>query len=172
MLELARDRVDPDFDAAGSVPGSDSPLALVGGRAGTYLAVLDRYGSLGLPLPELERQSESVREDADRVLASALDLHLKPSPAAEAAERCRRFRTIAPGGSTAFELPAGGATIRARATAAAKVAVGRFASAPTAEVGSLSPGEQATLRIPPDSWPRPWHASVAGAKSVQVCRVS
>ena len=164
VLELARGHVDPGF-AGVKVLGTFGNVA----PAGPYLEAVDRYGSLGLSLAELERQSATVREDADQVLASALELRLRPSPSPEAAGRCRRFRAGSQDSPAAFELPVGGATIRARATAPGKVAVGRFASAPTAEVGSLSPGETATLRIPPDSSPSPWHASVAGAKSVQVC---
>jgi hypothetical protein len=38
-------------------------------------------------------------------------------------------------------------------------------------VGSLSPEERVTLRIPTDSSPKPWHASVTGARSVEVCEL-
>jgi hypothetical protein len=160
MLELARDRVDPDFD-----PGVDF---LVPVSAATYFTVVDHYGSLGLPLPELERESEPVREQADQTLAAALGLRLKPT-AAGARGECREERAAAPGGGVAFELPTGGASLRA--TDSGELTVGQFGSTPSARVGSLSPRETSTLRIPADSSPKPWHASVTAVRSMEVCRL-
>jgi hypothetical protein len=166
MLELARDRVDPDVDAAPA--GSESPLALPGLPAGPYLAVVDRYGSLGLTLPELERESEGVRQHADRTLARILELGLEPSRAGTPDGGCLQLRTTEPDGPIGFRLPPGGAILRARGAAPAAVTVGRFA-VPSAEVGSLVPGEAATLGIPTDWSSRPWLASIGGAESVEVC---
>jgi hypothetical protein len=166
MLELARDRVDPYFDAdeVGANIPPNSP------DAGAYLAGVDRYGSPAFPLAEVARQSDSVRQAADQVLASALELQLVPSHSgARSGEACRHIRSSEAGEPITFEVPTGGARMRVRAAAPASVAVGRFATSQSAELGDLSPGEQATLRIPPDSSPTPWRASATDARSVTVC---
>jgi hypothetical protein len=166
MLELSRERVDPDFDPGAAL--DESVLALPGARAGTYFAVVDRYGSLALPLPELERESESIRAHADQTLASALGLRLESPPAGPRAA-CRELRGTGPAGPIEFELPAAGATLRARGVAPANLSVGRFATSPSAELGNLPPGRALALAIPPDSSPTPWLASVSGAESIEVC---
>ena len=165
MLDLARDHADPAFSPSVAVPDA-SP---VGAQQATYLAVADRYGSLGFTLPELQRQSESVRQGADRILASALALGLEPARADVATAGCERVADSESAGSVTFELPRGGAVIRTRGTAPAAVTVGRFADSTSADVGSLSPGQSATLRIPPDRSPQPWRASAPGVDSVTVC---
>jgi hypothetical protein len=166
MLELARGRVDPGFDPAAAVPPSVSPVS---SPAGTYFAVVDRYGSPAYSLSELGRQAEGVRQDADRILASALDLQLEASPSGRPAEGCRELRGTAGGEAIGFEFPPGGASLRVRAAAPTPVTMGRFAESPSVQLGSLSPFETATLAIPPDSAPNPWRASVGGARSVRVC---
>jgi hypothetical protein len=69
----------------------------------------------------------------------------------------------------AFELPAGGAALRPEGAGAAPMKVGRFATDPRVEVGSLSAGRRSVLRIPTDASPKPWRASLTGARSVTVC---
>ncbi len=169
MLELSRGTVDPDFDPT-RLPGFISPLVQSGARAGTYFTVVDRYGSPALPVSELERKSAVVRENADLVLSSALDLRLEPA-ARLPAEGCRQVRADPATGIATFELPSGGATLLARATGPAEVTVGRFADSPGIGVGSLAPGEAATLPIPADDASKPWRASVGGARSVKACPV-
>jgi hypothetical protein len=168
IIELARDHLDPESDPGSTAPAA-GPFSVFSTGAGRYLAAADRFGSLALPLDELERQDESVRQGADQVLADALELELQPSPSGEAARRCRRVRTRGAGEAIGFELPPGGAKLRARGPAAASLTVGRFASSPSAELGTLPPGKTATLAIPRDSSPKPWQASVTGTGSVEVC---
>ncbi|MGH2591096.1 MAG: hypothetical protein ACRDGW_09915, partial [Actinomycetota bacterium] len=156
MLELARDHLEPGFTIAGLVPVPGD----------TYLAAADRYGSPGFSLAELATAPETVRENADRVLASALGIGPRP---AGAARGCREPRTIGPSEARSFELPPGGATLRARGPDDTQVTLGRFATDPTTKVGRLAPGEAATLRIPEDSSPVPWQASIPGVDSLQVC---
>ena len=166
MLELARGHVDPGFDPAGAVPPDVSPVS---SPAATYFAVVDRYGSPAYSLSELERQADGVRQDGDRILASALGLHLEASASGGPAKRCRDYRSTGAGEAIVFELPAGGASLHVRAAGPSPVAVGRFADTTSVELGSVSPGETATLAIPSDSAPNPWRASVGGARSVKVC---
>jgi hypothetical protein len=167
MLELARGHVDPDFDPEIATPDA-SPFAFVGARAGTYFTVVDRYGSLAMPLSELARQPESVRENADLILIKALDLRLDRSSAGQSGKSCRTIRSDDPSGVVSFELPAGGASMSARSATPATLTLGRFGS-PSENVGSLIPRRTSTLTIPPDSASTPWRASIAGARSVTVC---
>jgi hypothetical protein len=164
-MELARDRIDPGFEAAAAAP----TVSPVGARASIYFASADRYGTLGYSRAELERRPEGVRSVADRILAPALRLRL--TPARGPARGCRALAGGAGGETIEFELPPGGASVRARGGRGMPVAVGRFA-APTATVGFLVPGERAVLRIPKNAPPGPWRASIEGATSAQVCRPS
>jgi hypothetical protein len=162
-LELARGHVDPEF-AGITALGVFKSVA----PAGPYFDVLDEYGTLGLSLAELESQSESVRQGADRVLADALELRLEPSSARPAGE-CQRAVSTELG--IIFELPAGGASISTAGGESAAVRLGRF-GAPSVEMGSLPPDAAAKLRIPPDSSPKPWVAVVTGARSAEMCALS
>jgi hypothetical protein len=162
-LELARDRVDPSLDA----PDAD----LVQAPASAYFAVLDGYGSAAYSLAELQRQGEDVREAADRGLTDALQLRLEASRPAVRSDRCEVVFGDTPGAAVLVDLPRGGAALRARGPSAAALTLGRFADLPSAELGSLSPGRPATLRIPPDASPTPWRTAVAGASSVEVCEL-
>jgi hypothetical protein len=171
MLELSRDRVDPGFNPAQPF-GVESPLSITGTSASTYFGVADRYGSLAMPISELEASSENLRAHADRLLATALGLRLEGDPSPAPAQGCERVRSPAAGAPIGFALPAGGATLRAEGAGTVPVTLGRFAASPTVEAGSLTSGESATLRIPPDDSPRPWHATVTGGNSVTVCPLS
>jgi hypothetical protein len=162
MLELARDRVEPDFD-----PMDASPTGVFA-PAASYFEIVDRYGSPAFSLAEVEHQSPSVRATADRVLARALRLGIEPSSTRRGTD-CESIRRTEPGEPLGFELPVGGASIEAAGRGSGKVSLGRFADAPFAEVGSVSPGERAALRIPPDASPVPWGAAVSGVRSVEMC---
>jgi hypothetical protein len=162
VLELARAHVDPDFTGVRAL----NVFAEVA-PAERYFEVLDRYGPIGLSLPELESQSESVRQGADQVLASALELRLEPT-SARPAGNCQRAVSAELGAPVIFELPAEGATFSSTGGASATVRLGRF-GAPSVEMGGLPPGAAAKLRIPPDSSPKPWAAVVTGASSVEMC---
>ncbi|MGH2994011.1 MAG: hypothetical protein ACRDL1_10785, partial [Solirubrobacterales bacterium] len=164
MLELARDHVQPDFFAADA--GRD--VAPVRGVAASYFATVDRFGSPAFSLPELERQDDSVRQGADQLLARALGVRLDRS-IRQPGRGCREIPASERGGAIGFELPRGGASLRAQGVAPGSMMLGRFATSPTVEVGSLFPGETAKLRIPPDSSPRPWRGSVTGVRAVTAC---
>jgi hypothetical protein len=167
MFELARDNVGRDFPRA-----ADPELLPDAKRAAAYLATVDRFGgSAGFSTGELERQSESVRASADRVLADTLGVRLAPPPVPSPEDRCLSVTSDGPGPGVGFELPRGGAVLRARANAPAALTLGRFADTPSVERGTLSPGEPVMLEIPPDASPRPWRAVVGAARSVEVCPI-
>ena len=164
MLELARDQVDPGFDPEAALPD----VSPVGANAAFYFSVVDEFGSPAFTLAQLEAQPEGIREFSDQVLASALALRLEGPSSSPPAEEC----VTLPAGPTrtiAFDVPSGGATLRVSGAGLAALTLGRFADVPSAEVGSLSPGGTAALRIPPDDSPTPWRATIAGAQSAIVC---
>jgi hypothetical protein len=164
-VELARDRVDPEFNPVAGEPA----LSVTPFPAGEYLAAVDRYGSPAFSPAELAREPESVREGADQVLARALDLELDRSGARPVGKRCQRIRRGAPGEAITFELPTGGARVRTRGGASATAGLRRFAEQPSIELGKVRPGETAALEVPPDASPTPWRMSIAAARSVEVC---
>ena len=164
-VELARDRVDPDFR-----PLQHAPLGqFFTTTAGEYFVAADRYGSPAFSPSELERAGEGAREQADRTLADALRLRLRPSPGGPAGSACRRPGGQRPGAPIEFELPVDGAELTARAAGPAPLTVGRFADLPSVDLGALRPGRRERLAIPADAEERPWRASVRGATSVRVC---
>jgi hypothetical protein len=164
MLELARDHVDPSFDPESAVP----EFSPVGSRAGAYLTVADEYGSLAYSLPELEQQGEGTRQGADQILVRALDLRIEPSPGSVRAADCTTIGA-GPGGEVGFELAAGDTLLRARGRNPGELALARFGNAPSAELGAVRSGEGVLLRVPGDTWPKPWRAAVTGARAVEVC---
>jgi hypothetical protein len=161
MLELARERVDPAFDPVLAVRGA----APVSAPAGPYLDAVDRYGSPAFTDAELEAAPEGAREVADQVLAGALELKLLPTAAPVPEAGCavidQREHDLQPG---VFALTAG-------EERDATVALGRFATLPTATIGTLERGESAFLEVPADASPELWRAGVAGGGTVEICPV-
>jgi hypothetical protein len=165
MVELARDQIAPGFKPRAGVQA----LSVISLSATEYLAASDRYGSLAFSLPELAAQPEPIRQRADRTLARALRIGLEPSRSRPAVRQCEVITSASPGGAVAFPLPPGGATLATQGDAPGKLTVGRFATAATVDVGALQPARSATLRIPTDSSPTPWRASVTGPSAIRVC---
>jgi hypothetical protein len=165
MLELGRDDIRPGFNPRAGVQA----LSISSLSAAEYLAASDRYGSLAFSLPELANQPEPIRQRADRTLARALGVGLEPSRSRTGTRECELVKSGSPGGAIAFPLPPGGATLTTRGDAPGEVTVGRFATAATVDLGALQPGRSAMLRIPTDSSPTPWRASVTGQSALLAC---
>jgi hypothetical protein len=165
MLELGRDDIRPGFNPRAGVQA----LSISSLSAAEYLAASDRYGSLAFSLPELANQPEPIRERADRTLARSLGIELAPSRSRAGTRECELIRSEGPSGEIAFLLPPGGTTLTTRGDAPGELTVGRFATAPTVDVGALQPGRSAMLRIPTDSSPTPWRASVTGQSALLAC---
>ena len=167
MVELARKDIEPTFNPFSAVPEL-APDAITA-PAGKYLDAVDRFGSPAFSLPDLGAQPDPVRQTADIILVNALDLELRSSGPLKPGGGCRMFHAGEPGQPIGFELPRGGARLEVRGPEQAQLTVGRFGSTPSVEVGNLSPDEPAKFRIPTDSSPIPWRASVAHADSVELC---
>jgi hypothetical protein len=74
VVELARDRIEPNF-----APSAVAPFLLPVVNPGLYLTAVDRVGSPAFTPAELERQSERVRQLADQILsAEAVGFSVEP----------------------------------------------------------------------------------------------
>jgi hypothetical protein len=164
VIELTRDRVDPDFDPVDETRDA----ATVSTPAGVYLRSADRYGAVGFSEGELRRQSNNVRGRADTMLAAALGVDAAPARR-EPTEDCRRASPNIPDGPVLVELAPGGATLEAEGVSAGSVALSRFADSPHVALGELAPGEPVRITVPTDSGEQPWTAAVTGTESVLVC---
>ena len=165
MVELARDRVEPDY-----VVSSDPRVIAAGGQlfiglpASAYLSGAERNGSLAYSLAELRGQPEKLRRIADAALVGALGLSLQAaSPTAADRRECRTF-TPGPSGSPAhFRLPDGSTFLEVHGSQPVGVGLRRFASAGSGvALARLRPGGWAAIAIPPDAAPEPWQAIVGG----------
>jgi hypothetical protein len=162
-LEVARDHVDPSFFL-------QSPPSFESVRAGPYLAAVDRLGSPAYSVPELQRQSESLRSDADSELVRALSIAVSPHPAGAPVTGCR---SVAPssGGPLSVAVTPPGITLSS--STAGAVGVRRFASLLTVPVGSVSSGSPVDLRIPVDRSRLPWYVSLNPVpSSLTVCQLA
>jgi hypothetical protein len=178
-VEIAAPVVDPAFKPA---PVDAPPVT-----AGTYLAAVRDLGSPAYNVSELERQPESTRAQADRVLARAEVIVPAPippsvSPAAPPAISSVSGGRVMPAGSCERYDPGpgpghvdlvtrpGGALLLRASAPAGSVSVRRFSSefarVPT---GSGSrPGM--LIRFPADRAPGvPWHVRVAAQRPMSLC---
>ncbi len=165
MVELARDRIDPELNPVRDIPQMIyNPFT-----AGAYLDAVDRYGSPAFTPAQVAAQPEGVREGADAFLASALGARLSPAPGGSRTG-CMTVRPDGAGGATTvFELPPGGADLRVPDDAPAPVRIGRFGTVPSDRVGSIAPRAWTRLSIPTDASQTPWRAAVR-ARSATVCK--
>lgn len=168
MLQLARDEVAPGY-----IPASDPTVGEAGGgllvplTAGNYLEGAERNGPFGMSLPDLRSGDPRFGAIADATLVGALRLRLNPSPRPSGAGSCPSVTDATPRNVAYFDLEDGGAVLGARGQTV-QVSLSRFGlNVPGVSLGTLRPGEFATLRIPPDAAPDPWRAVVSGP--VYVC---
>jgi hypothetical protein len=178
-LDIARPVVKPDFVA-------NSLFGLV---AGPYFAAERALGSPAESPAKLAEQAENVRLEADGQLVRMHAVGLRTSsarvgsrapPAVDAVAGgtvtggggCRTFR---PAGFTAsptandlrVTLPPGGLLVTAEG-GPVSVGVRRFADG-FQQVGNVTPGGSAALRIRPDLAPQPWQVRVAPTGRATVC---
>ena len=188
-LELARDRVSPDF-----VPDPTRNPDVVASR---YFAAVDAYGSPADDVHEIEARPEEPRRAADIVSLLALQVALRHAPLPRSAAIALSVTrgsavpaTSHPGclrllsGSAAsaeMRLPQAGVALRNAGTSPARVRLRRFAGgygSDTTAPGArhfglrvfrplltpppliLGPGDSAVLQVPPDRGPRTWYARV------------
>lgn len=184
-LELARDDLEPGYVAA-RFPGT--PFVSI--RAGTYLAAAGDMGSPAYSPAELAAAPEPARLGADGELIRIEDVGLRASRAeplgsapsvtsvvrGEVSERgpCMVFRPVPVHSGDAapaveITVPRAGLVVRTGRDAAT-VEVRRFAAGWSRPlVDRMAASSSATLRIPGDRAPQPWHARVLSQERLSAC---
>ena len=161
MLELARDRVDPEYvvtadPRVGEVDGG----LFIGIPAGAYLDAAEHNGSIAYSLDEVREQDETLRLIADASLVGALGVTAEPSPPPTGNADCRLI-TVAPGAESAtFTAAAGKTLLRPRSNEKTGLWLSRFADPRGVGVDYMSPRRWTELTIPADEAPDPWRVTV------------
>jgi hypothetical protein len=163
MLELARDRVDPEYFVTGDPRVGDAGGALfIGITAGAYLEAAEHNGSIAFSLDEVRRQDEHIRLLADAALVGAMGIETEPAMAPASGTGCRTI-TVRPGAEIASFASPPGKTILLRPAEKSNAALwlARFADSPrSVGVAYLEPGRWWKLAIPADEAPDPWRVTV------------
>jgi hypothetical protein len=161
MLELAGDRVDPEY-----VASSDPNVAAIGGGlfigvpAGAYLDSVERNGSPAFTLEELRNQPEELRKIADVTLASAIGLEANVIQPPSGVASCRVISPAEGQATTSFPLPAGETAYGAAGEQAVTIGLRRFADAQSGTLEEVPPGAWRQLEIPADAAPEQWQAVI------------
>jgi hypothetical protein len=183
-LEIAADHVSPDFVLTGQ-NSNFNYFTLV--RAGPYLSASEKFGSPAYSQSELASASEPAKEAADKVLAAALPVSLRPGLARPAPGNAApqlvgppTTRSSAQGSCVTVQggagsapilaLPSGGAILKASGSTPHPLSLRRFAAESfPVSVGALS--GSASLVVPTDRSSRPWQLQIGGAGQVTACGV-
>lgn len=179
-LEIARPALRPDFDKLTPLPGLPEEVWV-----DAYLSAVDAFGSPAYDQAELARSSATMRTSADRVLATALGIELRPStgasPTASPApiggaggaiaiptRGCRELPLRL--GGRVLRLPPGGVALSARDTTIGDIELARFATGRfPVELGPLQPHRTAAIAIPPDRSRLAWRMRLSGTGTTVAC---
>ncbi len=170
MLELAGERVDPDYIAS-----SDPNVAAVGGGlfigvpAGAYLSSVERNGSPAFTLEELRAQSEELRRIADVTLAAAIGLEAEVIQPPAGAERCPVVSPARGQATISFPLRPGQTAFGPASGRAVTVGLQRFADEQSGTLEKVPPEAWRRLEIPRDAAPEQWQAVIDAP--LRVCPV-
>jgi hypothetical protein len=180
-LEIAADHVNPDLLLTAQNSGFNYFTLL---RAGPYLSASEKFGSPAYNESELPSAPEGAREAADKVLAAALPVSLRPGGAGSpsggppprvvsppnlhpsAQGSCVTVTGLA-GSAPILQLPPGGASLKAPGGAPHALLLRRFASGFPVSAGTLR--GTASLLIPTDRSSRPWQLQIGGGGPVTAC---
>jgi hypothetical protein len=169
-LEIAADTVDPGLVLTGENAGFNYFTLL---DAGPYLSAEEKFGSPAYTPTELLDAPEASKVAADKVLVTALGLHLEPGTASDPPDQgCTQIAGTGTGPQFA-EVPAGGAVFTSLSKPGAELIIRRYSTTDFVDLGPINPGTPETLAIPPDRSDQPWQVAVqAGGGEVAVCPLS
>ena len=181
-LEIARNEVRPQFALD---PSFADAVILV--SAGPYFDAADEFGTPAYTPGEIAAAPEEARVAADKVLAAALDLKVRPlrnsapplgpppvlkGPASAEIGRegaCIVVR-VSQLHAPLLEIPRLGVVLRSEDGGEARVRLRRFAEQTVpVDLGTLSQGATSLLTIPTDSSSVQWKLSLQGSGPVSVC---
>lgn len=167
-LDLSRGHVDDAY-----VPGSDPAVQEVGGAlfvplsAADYYRSADRFGGVGFSPEEIRNQDLRYRLVADATLIGALRIELLPADRPPAADSCPAVTDASPENLAYFELPDDGALLGPAGSGSVEVSLSRFGAGQAGvPLGSLSSGQWAEMKAPPDAAADPWFVLVDGPTRV------
>jgi hypothetical protein len=164
-LDIGRERIDPKFRLLQPIAGS---VYMTGVFAGPYYRERDDHGSPAYSPAELAAAPPRARAAADLVLASGYALRLEPAPRPLAGGRdCRGLAARFDAGPREIALPPRGIAL-VNGSAPVDLRLRRFASQPAADLGTLTPGRAAYLRIPIDHADAAWRLRASGGP-LRVC---
>jgi hypothetical protein len=180
VVQVAAPVVAPNFVA--------EPTNAPGVTAGKYLLAVRSLGSPALTLPELERASEGIRENSDRVLERAEALVLTGTRGqitgtrSISVDRVTGGRVAASGSCLRLEPNAAGATldlafpsdaqllVRPQPGRAVELYLRRFASIFSTPSSVVDGASSAVLRFPVDRAPQlPWRVRIVASQTVAIC---
>jgi hypothetical protein len=162
-LEIGADHVDPGLVLT---PENSDFNYFAWVTAGPYLSAADKFGSPAYTQAELATAPEPAQIAADKVLAAALRIGVRPATGPPRGS-CRSVRA-AGGLFPVVSLPPGGATLTTSKGAHAALALRRFAS-DSFPIDAGTVNGTARLEIPADRSSRPWELQVVSAQPVTVC---
>jgi hypothetical protein len=162
-LEVARGAVAPNYRPAADARLKNAIPPHLPVEAGPYLEGVDRFGSYAFSADELLQQDPALREAADRVLAGAERLSLRPASGPPAGT-CE-----ASSGRPAAVLQLRPGQVSLQAGRSATVRLGRFATGYPVDLGDLTPGRRVVLSIPQDAEARPWRLEIGSVPGLRVC---
>lgn len=161
-LDIAADRAEPNLVLTQENSDFNYFTLLV---AGPYLSAAEKFGSPAYPPSELSGAPESARVAADKVLAAALPVTLRPE-AGSPEGACRTVSGTGPHAAI-VTLPTGGAVLSAPPGAGATLGLRRYANSFPVSPGPLRGTER--LDIPTDRSTRRWQLRVDSRGPVSVC---
>ena len=162
-LEIAADNVDP---ALVLTPDNSNFNYFTLVDAGSYLSAADKFGSPAYTQEELASAPEAGRAAADKVLAAADGVALRP---VDEAAGCR---PAAAGAPALTQLEPGSTTVVRASGATAELALRRYATESfPVELGSLAAGEAAALELPADASAERWELAATGG-ALELCESS
>jgi hypothetical protein len=181
-VDIARATVQPGFILSEEI--ADTGYVHV--EAGPYLSAVDEFGSPGYSPSELVTASAPARVAADKVLFSALGIHLAQVPASRlpngSPTPARAGGTVSvpagacvsvpPRGDEApvLTLPRNGAVLAAGANEVSAVRMRRFTTEGfPIDAGALAAGQTAEVRTPRDGSTVPWKLQLESKSTSIVC---
>jgi hypothetical protein len=166
-IDIAHDRVAPEFELAPQIAGTPSLIDVFAGR---YLEAEEEFGTPAYTPQELTEAPEPGRRQADLVISQALPLRTSNSAGAEAPGRS----CVLGGGPNAPQdtaLAPGVTKILAAPGPEVAIGLARFAEPGQYAVKTAgAPGDSTTLlTIPGDRSDVPWRVRIEAQQPVYVC---
>ncbi|MGD9735442.1 MAG: hypothetical protein AB7V58_07545 [Solirubrobacterales bacterium] len=171
-LEIARDTVAPNYTLYPPEIAGTPSLFLI--EAEKWFEAVDRWGTPGYSVSELESASPTAQHYADLVLSQALPIGHETVPGfAAKAPAGKECATLRPGEAAAKQVPlaVGANAIEVAPGGPVTISLRRFAEGEFPVQIVAAPGGSTTmLTIPGDRAKKQWFVHVEAAQLVRVCR--